>query len=67
MNIKLIIELVEKSDKEFALALVPAETLLKFVESIIEECAQVAFSKAPSDESACDLSIAIKEHFGVTE
>jgi len=65
MNIKLIIELVEKSDKESTLALIPAEILLKFVELIVQECAGVAFSHAPSDESACEISKAIEEHFGV--
>ena len=39
----------------------------KFAELLVLECADVAFAKASSDESACDLSIAIKEHFGVEE
>jgi len=39
----------------------------KFAQLIVEECAGVAFAKAPSDESACDISQAIEEHFGVEE
>jgi hypothetical protein len=57
MNIKLIVELVEKSDKDFALALVPADTLLKFVEVIVKECASLAY----------DGPGGILEHFGVEE
>ena len=57
MNIKLIVELVEKSDKDFALALVPAETLIKFVEVIVKECASLTY----------DGPGGILEHFGVEE
>ena len=38
-----------------------------FAKLLIKECSQVAFTKAPSDESACDISQAIEEHFGVEE
>jgi len=57
MNIKLIVELVEQADKDFALALVPAETLIKFVEVIVKECASLAH----------DGPGGILEHFGVKE
>jgi hypothetical protein len=43
------------------------DSMEKFAKLIIEECAQVAFAKAPSDESACEISQAINEHFGVEE
>ncbi len=37
----------------------------KLAELIVKECATVAFRLAPSDESACDISAGIEEHFGV--
>ena len=39
----------------------------KFAELIVRECIEIAFDEAPSDESACDISQAIKQHFGVEE
>ena len=40
MNNK-ILEIVERADKDFQLALVPAETLEKFAEFIVRECAGI--------------------------
>ena len=40
MNNK-ILEIVERADKDFQLALVPAETLEKFAELIVRECAGI--------------------------
>ena len=37
----------------------------KFAELLIQECAKVAFRAAPSDESGCDISSAIEDHFGL--
>jgi hypothetical protein len=37
----------------------------KFAQLIIRECAERAFDLAPSDESAWDMYLGIKEHFGV--
>jgi hypothetical protein len=36
----------------------------KFAELIVLECADIAFDKSPTDESACDISTAVREHFG---
>jgi hypothetical protein len=37
----------------------------KLAKLIVLACADRAFDLAPSDESACEISAAIKEHFGV--
>jgi hypothetical protein len=39
--------------------------LQKFAELLIKECAGVAFEYAPTDESACEVSSAIEQHFEV--
>ncbi|CAB4240946.1 hypothetical protein UFOVP56_38 [uncultured Caudovirales phage] len=43
------------------------DNVYEFAKIIVQECALVAFAKAPSDESACEVSQAIEEHFGVAE
>ena len=40
MRTELLIKIVEKSDKDFALALVHADTLEKFAELIVQECVE---------------------------
>jgi len=70
MNSALVIELVEKADWDYALALVPADTLKKFVELIVRECMDVA---SPSYMSTPEQGVyyveqainRIAEHFGV--
>jgi hypothetical protein len=42
-----------------------ADRAQKLAELLIKECASVAFKHAPSDESACEISAKIEEHFGV--
>ena len=41
MNEKLLIEIVERADENCELAMVPADTLIKFAELIIEECLMI--------------------------
>ena len=62
MNTLKLIEIVEQADKDYALALVPADTLKKFAELIVRECADVA-----ADHEALDIYEEIREHFGVEE
>jgi hypothetical protein len=71
MNTLKLIEIVEKADKDYALALVPADTLKKFVELIVKECADIAnrqFSAATGlDDRDCLTAHQMKQHFGVKE
>ena len=82
MNIQVIRDLVTKSDKDSALALVPAETLLKFSELLVQECFKVVEdfaieqSREPETQTGLSLLIGmkitdaaweIKEHFGIEE
>ena len=62
MNTLKLIEIVEAADKDFALAQVPAETLEKFAELIVKECANIAEhadGNWPADQ--------IKQYFGVEQ
>ena len=63
MNVKLLTELVEKADKDFALALVPADTLEKFAELIVTKCAVIA-TRCESNGTK-NIGAEILEHFGV--
>ncbi len=38
---------------------------LEFARLLVGECASTAFQYAPTDESACEISSAIEERFGV--
>lgn len=38
-----ILDIVVKADKDYALATVPAETLEKFAELIVRECADIVY------------------------
>ena len=80
MNTFKLIEIVDKADKDFALALVPAETLKKFAELIVRECfGEVMcqlYDYSPSSneqynaghEAGLKLAVnKIKQHFGVEE
>lgn len=62
MNVELLCDIVGKADKNFELALVPAETLKKFAELIIRECALVVF-KNTGPKSALN----VLEHFGLKD
>ncbi len=64
MNTELICNIVSKTDKNFELALVPAETLKKFVEEIVREGMAVA-DKTQLVNRQLAVSVALKEHFGV--
>lgn len=67
MNVELLCDIVSKADKNFELALVPAETLTKFAELLIKECASLADS-CPADyldQPNKYPSTWIEEHFGV--
>lgn len=68
MNTLKLIEIVNKADKDYALALVPADTLKKFAELIVLECCQ--FEKTYGGDAglvARSFSRQIREHFGVEE
>lgn len=71
MRTELLIKIVEKSDKDFALALVPADTLEKFAELIVRECAYIPIDMWDKAELNADVAVKIedriKEHFGVQE
>jgi len=62
MNTLKLIEIVDEADDlAHSLALVPAETLIKFAELIVRECIDTAFHKGHPD-----LEFLLK-HFGVEE
>ena len=72
MNTLKLIEIVNKADKDYALALVPADTLKKFAELIVRECADIADlndngSSDEWDKCARGISRDIKLTFGVEE
>lgn len=70
-----IIELVTQADKDFQLALVPAEIVEKFAALIVQECAEVMkdsqWSEAGGEyyvgfnEALNYGAIKIKKHFGI--
>lgn len=62
MNVKLLTEIVEKADKDFALALVPADTLEKFAELLVKEC--VEYYRSQIGETSEPHTKTLK-HFGV--
>jgi len=64
MNIQVIRELVTKSDKDSALALVPTETLLKFAELIVKECVLETMDAIHHDTG---IRTHLYNHFGVEE
>ena len=66
MRTELLIKIVEKSDKDFVLALVPAPTLIKFAELIVQECLFIVDDeRKPDMVSRTELWHQIREHFGV--
>lgn len=65
MNTLKLIEIVEKADKDYALALVPADTLKKFAELIVRECGQYLNSPEFIGRSDLDWAMVLNEHFGV--
>ena len=67
MNVKLLTEIVERVDKDFALALVPADTLTKFAELIVSKCAEVADTADATREKWEGIGKYVREHFGVEE
>lgn len=62
MNTKLLCEIVSKTDKDSALALVPAEILEKFAELIVKECCDVLYD---NEIGGYQVNHVLKEHFGV--
>jgi hypothetical protein len=70
MNTLKLIEIVDQADKDYALALVPADTLKKFAELIVNECANFVENIFDDDGGHApkeDYAKGIKEHFGVEE
>ena len=67
MNVKLLTEIVERADKDFALALVPADTLKKFALLIVSKCAEVADTADATREKWEGIGKYVREHFGVEE
>ena len=68
MNTLKLIEIVDRTDKDFALALVPAETLKKFAESIVRECAEIAKHHVMNISTYADAEFVedqIKQYFGI--
>jgi hypothetical protein len=67
MNSLNIIELVEKSDKAYALAMVPSDVLKKYTEAIVRECMSVAdFPKNLTGQwDHLESSEVIAAHFGL--
>ena len=43
MNERLLIEIVERADENCELAMIPADTLIKFAELIVRECYDIAY------------------------
>ncbi len=74
MNTLKLIEIVEKADKDYALALVPADTLEKLAELIVRECL-LCCERTISDpvpesvdtflQGGIHCMNEIQEHFGV--
>ena len=66
MNIELIVNLVEKADRDFQLALVPADIVEKFTELIVQECARISVEAdhTMTNQGAASAQ-AFMEHFGV--
>jgi len=67
MNTLKLIEIVEQADKDYALALVPADTLKKFAELIVRECAGLFVDQKymilnPHEPFANERVRALKEH-----
>lgn len=62
-----ILDIVVEADKDYALATVPAETLEKFAELIVQECLMKAQGAKIRGESLDELIERIKEDFGVDE
>lgn len=67
MNVKLLTEIVERADKDFALALVPEDTLKKFAELIVSKCAEVADTADATREKWEGIGKYVREYFGVEE
>ena len=73
MNIELIVNLVEKADRDFQLALVPADIVEKFARLIVQECANILDKEQwdKGEDWVCAdgtrIIPKIKEHFGVEE
>jgi hypothetical protein len=71
MNSLNIIELVEKSDKAYALAMVPSDVLKKYTEAIVRECISLANDVCLGDEAGehgDTVSLVVGEierHFGI--
>ena len=62
MNYELIYDLVSKADKDFQLALLPADIVEKFVELIVKECADISDASFHNGSAGY---LAILKHFGV--
>ena len=77
MNIEPLVKLVEKADKDFQLALVPAGIVMQFAELIVQECTEIAQEiafkhqvkedtySAGKKAGAFEVAEGIKQHFGV--
>ena len=64
MNTLKLIEIVDQADKDYALALVPADTLKKFAELIVRECIDIV-AAGGEFASRPKLVEKLQEHFGV--
>ena len=69
MNERLLIEIVERADENCELAMVPADTLIKFAELIVKECVDIispyTVRMNKPGESYLHPIQEIKQHFGV--
>jgi hypothetical protein len=66
MNEKLLIDIVERADEKCELAMVPADTLIKFAELIVAECITIA-NNVHMCRDGRPVAEDIKKRFGVEE